>query len=101
MGRLCLMKQSALCTDAQIDSELATLEGWRIEGGRLQKQFRFNTYLDGIRFVDRVALLAEEMNHHPDLHVTWRKVEFAVSTHSAGGITALDFELARKVQALL
>lgn len=95
------MKDITRCTDAQIESELASLNGWSVQNHRLIRQFRFKSYLEGIRFVDQVALLAEEMNHHPDLHVTWRKVDFEVWTHSAGGLTPLDFELARKVQALL
>ena len=60
------------------------------------KEFQFPSYLAGIEFVRALAEEAEVMNHHPDLSVGWRKVTVSLSTHSAGGITGLDFELAEK-----
>ncbi|MBB5031857.1 4a-hydroxytetrahydrobiopterin dehydratase [Prosthecobacter vanneervenii] len=93
------MKRELLNAEA-IQHHLATLPGWQVEGQELMREFRFSRYLDGIEFVRRVALLAEAMNHHPDLIARWRRVTVRLSTHSAGGITELDFELARQIQTV-
>ena len=77
---------------------LAGFGGWRLENGLLVKEFRFASYLDGVRFATRVAEAAESMDHHPDLTISWRRVLFSVTTHSASGLTVLDFELARRVE---
>jgi 4a-hydroxytetrahydrobiopterin dehydratase len=94
------MKREKL-TEPQIDAEMASLSvfcGWRLENGLLVKEFRFASYLDGVRFACRVAEAAESMDHHPDLTISWRRVLFRVSTHSAQGLTELDFELARRAE---
>lgn len=87
-----------LLSEVQCAESLRSLPGWRVEGKEMVKDFRFPNYLDGIAFVQRVAIEAEAMNHHPDLRVGWRRVEVRITTHSAGGITALDFELAGRVE---
>ncbi|MFN0076853.1 MAG: 4a-hydroxytetrahydrobiopterin dehydratase [Prosthecobacter sp.] len=87
-----------LLNDVTIHAELAQLPGWQVEGRELVKEFRFGSYLAGIEFVQQVARLAEAMNHHPDLLVRWRKVSVRLTTHSAGGLTALDFTLAGKIE---
>ena len=86
-----------LLSDAAIQEQLTAHPTWQIEGKELVKEFRFPSYLAGIEFVRRVALLAEAMNHHPDLVVGWRKVTVRLSTHSAGGLTRLDFTLAGQI----
>ena len=83
-----------------IVSHLTGLEGWTQEGNSLTRTYKFKSYLAGIEFVGAIAQAAEAMNHHPDLAVGWRKVGVVLSTHSAGGITALDFDLARKMEAV-
>lgn len=85
-----------LLNEAAIQQALTSLPGWRVDGRELIKEFQFPSYLSGIEFVNKVARLAEAMNHHPVLHVGWRKVTMRLSTHSAGGLTALDLELARR-----
>ena len=75
--------------------------GWSVRDGLLHKKFAFPTYLAGARFVAAVADLAERLNHHPDLVLGWRSVVFQTRTHSADGLTSLDFELARSVESLL
>ena len=77
---------------------LAAFGGWRLENGLLVKEFRFASYLDGVRFATRVAEAAESMDHHPVLTISWRRVLFSVTTHSAQGLTELDFELARRAE---
>ncbi|MBN8422732.1 MAG: 4a-hydroxytetrahydrobiopterin dehydratase [Verrucomicrobia bacterium] len=86
-----------LLSESAIQQQMASLPAWQLEGKELVKEFRFASYMAGIDFVRRVAVLAEAMNHHPDLLVGWRKVTVRLSTHSAGGLTRLDFELAGQV----
>jgi 4a-hydroxytetrahydrobiopterin dehydratase len=86
-----------LLNEAAIRQALTALADWHVAGRELVKEFKFPSYLAGIDFVNKVARLAEEMNHHPDLHVGWRKVTVRLTTHSAGGLTPLDFELAEKM----
>lgn len=92
------MKRELLSAEA-IQHHLAAIPGWQVEGRELMREFRFPSYLEGIEFVRRVAFLAEAMNHHPDLYIGWRKVVVRLSTHSAGGLTTLDFELASQVSS--
>ncbi len=74
---------------------------WADIDGKLTKSFTFGSFLDGIAFVGQVAVVAEELDHHPDIDVRWRTVTLAVNTHDQGGaITAKDHELAARVDAL-
>ncbi|MDI1315396.1 4a-hydroxytetrahydrobiopterin dehydratase [Prosthecobacter sp.] len=93
------MKPELLSASA-IQQQMIGLPGWQVEGTELVKEFRFTSYLAGIEFVRRVAGLAEAMNHHPDLFVGWRKVTVRLSTHSAGGLTGLDFALACQIRSV-
>jgi len=86
-----------LLSDAAIQEQLTAHPTWEVKGLELVQEFRFPSYLAGIEFVRRVALLAEAMNHHPYLVVGWRKVTVRLSTHSAGGLTRLDFTLAGQI----
>ncbi|MEZ5385683.1 MAG: 4a-hydroxytetrahydrobiopterin dehydratase [Prosthecobacter sp.] len=83
-------------TEAAVNEALGTLPGWTVEGNELAKEYRFPAYLDGIEFVRRLAVEAEAMNHHPDLRIGWRRVQVRLTTHSTGGLTNLDLELARR-----
>ena len=87
-----------ILTSEEVAQGLEGLESWEIVERELIKVFRFGDYLEGIEFAGRCGKIAEEMNHHPDLLVQWRKVTVSISTHSAGGLTALDFEFANKVE---
>lgn len=89
-----------LLKDEAVQRLIASLPSWRVEGLELVREFRFPSYLAGIEFVRRVADFAEALNHHPDLYVGWRKVTVRLSTHSAGGLTNLDFELAGQITTL-
>lgn len=93
------MKPTLLTTDGLHDA-LTTLPGWQVEDKELVRTFEFKTYLQGIEFVQKLGTAAESMNHHPDMLVTWRKVTVRISTHSVGGLTALDVELAGKAGEL-
>lgn len=87
-------------SDIEIQRELGTLSGWTRKGESLVKTFAFPTFMAGITFVDRVALAAEKMDHHPDLDIRYTKISVTLSTHSAGGITGNDVALAREMEKL-
>ena len=88
-------------TAAQTDTELADLPEWKLVDGAIVREFRFPEFLDGIGFVGRVAILAEEANHHPDIDIRWTTVRLALVTHSAGGLTKKDFDLAREIDRMM
>jgi 4a-hydroxytetrahydrobiopterin dehydratase len=90
----------ALLSDEEIESRLGELQGWRREGDAIVKTFDRGDFAGSVRFVDALAEPAEEMNHHPDLSISWNEVEVSISTHSEGGLTASDFELAGRIDAL-
>ncbi|HSI62135.1 MAG TPA: 4a-hydroxytetrahydrobiopterin dehydratase [Candidatus Saccharimonadia bacterium] len=90
-----------LLEESKVVEDLAAVPGWSREGAEIVRLFEFPSYMEGIDFVTRVAQLAEEANHHPDMQVGWRKVTLRFSTHSKGGLTKLDFALARKVDAIM
>ena len=87
-------------SDIEIQRALGALSGWTRKGDSLVKTFAFATFPAGITFVDRVAAAAEEMDHHPDLDIRYTKISAALSTHSAGGITANDIALAKEMDRL-
>lgn len=80
---------------------LVALSGWTVQEGRLQKVYRFESFVEAMAFVNRVAVLAEEMNHHPDIHVYYSRVELGLWSHDAGGITERDLRLAQKLSESL
>ena len=84
-------------TKAQIRGRVQGLDGWRYTGKVLRRKFAAPTFPAAIRFVGRVARLAEAMNHHPDIDIRWRFVTMSLVTHSAGGVTDLDFQLATRI----
>ena len=88
-----------LSTD-EIADRLRSLRGWEIKDGKLTKDFTFDDFLGAVRFVDRIAPLAEAEGHHPDLQVSWGRVVVELTTHSAGGLTFKDFRLASLIEKL-
>jgi 4a-hydroxytetrahydrobiopterin dehydratase len=90
-----------LLTDDQITAELTASPGWTLESGEITRTFNRDDFRGAMLLVGAVAFLAEEANHHPDIDIRWNKVTLTLSTHSAGGLTAADFALARRVSALL
>lgn len=82
-------------TAAQITERLAGLPGWRHEGGALRRTYATDGWPTTLMLVNAIGFTAEAADHHPDLEVHWGSVSVALSTHSAGGITEKDFELAR------
>ena len=90
----------ALLSDAEIEEKLAGLSGWERSGDAIEKSFECGDFVGSVRFVESVVRPAEAMNHHPDLTISWATVTVTISTHSEGGLTASDFELAGKIDAL-
>ena len=89
-----------LLTPQQLADCLRAAPEWRQEGGQIARRFEFESFLQAIDFVAGVAAAAEALNHHPDIDIRYRRVLVAVSTHSAGGLTGLDFELAARIDDL-
>lgn len=90
----------ALLSDAEIETRLGDLPGWRRDGDAIVKTFERGDFVGSVKFLDSVVEPAEEMGHHPDVEISWDKVTLTLSTHSEGGLTAADFELAAKIDAL-
>jgi 4a-hydroxytetrahydrobiopterin dehydratase len=89
----------ALLSEEEIRERLEGLEGWAREGEVITKKFESADFKASIDLVNRLTPVAEEMQHHPDLQVSWSTVTVWITTHSQGGLTANDFELARRIDA--
>jgi 4a-hydroxytetrahydrobiopterin dehydratase len=79
---------------------LRGLSGWTLEDGKLVRSYTFPDFVAAVEFVDRLTVVAEAQNHHPDLLVGWGKVTVQLSSHDVGGITARDFRLAAALDDL-
>lgn len=88
-------------TPAELDEALVQLSMWLAVDDGLERTVEFGSFPDGIAAVSRVAELAEELNHHPDIEVKWRTVTFRCSTHSAAAITDADVELASGIDRII
>jgi len=89
-------------TPEDIAARAADTPAWAVmDGRRLERTFTFPDFATALAFVNRLGALAEEMDHHPDLHLSWGEVIVSVWTHSVGGLTGKDFTLARAVDELV
>jgi len=86
--------------DAAIAQRLAAVPKWARSGDEIRREFTAPTFLAGIDLVSDVARVAEDADHHPDIDIRWRTVVFALTTHDAGGLTALDFDLAERIDGI-
>jgi len=91
----------ALLDDAAIDARLGQLDGWTRNGGSITRTFRFDSFMPAVSFVNRVAEAAEAADHDPDIDVRYSRVTLTLSTHSAGGLTRKDFDLASRIDGLV
>lgn len=87
----------ALLSEKEIQENLTKLEGWQVKKDEITKTYTHKDFIDSISFVSRVAIIAEKSNHHPDILIQYNKVTLTLSTHSEGGLTENDFNLARKI----
>ncbi|HVA57903.1 MAG: 4a-hydroxytetrahydrobiopterin dehydratase [Gemmatimonadaceae bacterium] len=85
-------------SDVEIQRALGAMPGWSRRGETLVKSYTFARFADGIAFVNKVAGIADAMDHHPDIDIRYTKVTLTLATHSAGGITSLDLDLAGKIE---
>ena len=91
---------TAKLSEHDITAELRKLGGWSVVNGNLHRVFEFKDFSAAVGFMTRAALAAEKMDHHPDWSNSWNKVTVDLSTHSAGGLTKNDFELAGSMQQI-
>jgi 4a-hydroxytetrahydrobiopterin dehydratase len=89
-----------LLSDNEISGRLAELNGWERAGEAITRTFDRGDFVGSVRFVDSIVEPAEEMNHHPDLEISWADVKVTITNHAEGGLTAADFELASRIDAL-
>jgi 4a-hydroxytetrahydrobiopterin dehydratase len=90
----------ARLSDTEIDERLGGLDGWERSGDAIVKEFDNGDFKGSVDFVNRLTPVAEEMNHHPDLEISWKTVTVTITTHSEGGLTDGDFALARRIDTL-
>ncbi|HEV7770133.1 MAG TPA: 4a-hydroxytetrahydrobiopterin dehydratase [Solirubrobacterales bacterium] len=90
----------ALLSDSEIEAKLSELSGWERRDEAIVKVFEHGDFVGSVKFVESLVEPAEGIGHHPDLEISWDKVTVTISTHSEGGLTATDFELAAKIDAL-
>jgi 4a-hydroxytetrahydrobiopterin dehydratase len=91
----------SVLTDEEVDSAIKDLDGWERAGGALRRAITFGSFLDGIDAVRRVAEHAESKDHHPDIDIRWRTVTFALVTHSEGGLTDKDVQMASDINGIV
>jgi 4a-hydroxytetrahydrobiopterin dehydratase len=89
-----------LLTDPEVESRLRELKGWEHEGKFITRSFEFGHFMDAIAFVNEVAEAAEREEHHPDINVRYTTVKVSIQTHSEGGVTEWDIDLARAIDNL-
>jgi len=91
----------AKLTPDQINERLAIVPEWKENDAMISRTYKFKDFLAALEFVNRVAPLAEQANHHPDIDIRWNKVTLALTTHSEGALTEKDFDLAQKCDRLV
>jgi 4a-hydroxytetrahydrobiopterin dehydratase len=90
----------AKLTETEIAMALSDLIAWKVEGGKLHREYKFADFVAAFGFMTGAALVAQAMDHHPEWFNVWNTVRVDLATHDAGGITALDVKLAHSMEAL-
>ena len=88
-------------SNSDIQYAISDLNGWEFENNAIHKIFTFESYLNSIAFINRLAEIAEEANHHPDMVVGWCKIDVAFTSHDQGGVTTACIEMAKKIESVL
>ena len=96
------MKRPRRYTEKQIEKALQSLDGWRVNkaGTQLTRSFEFDNFVFALAFCAKIAVHAEVLDHHPELHLTYGTVKVKLSTHDVDGLTKLDFDLAKRIDEL-
>jgi len=94
------MARRTLLTEDEIQARLGEIPAWKREGKTISRTWKFRDFPEALAFINKVGALAESMNHHPDIYNSWATVRLVLTTHDKGGLTSLDFELAKKIDAL-
>jgi len=94
------MAERQKLSEAEVRTRLPEIPGWELVGGKLHKAFRFGSFVQAFGFMTSVALVAEAMNHHPDWSNVYNRVTIDLNTHDVGGISALHFTLAKRIDEI-
>ena len=94
------MARRALLSDAEIVARLREVGGWSCAANAIERTWTFGDFSEALAFMNKVGALAEAMNHHPDIANSWATVRLTLTTHDKGGLTNLDFDLAKKINGL-
>ena len=86
-----------LLSDDEVRQRIAQLRGWERSGALIRKTYPFASFAEGMAFANRVAAVAELLDHHPDILIQYRQVTLTITSHDAGGLTERDFRLARRI----
>ena len=89
-----------LLSQEEIDERLKQVDGWRQDNDHIVRDFSFPSFAEAMSFVNQVAQISEEIDHHPDFAISYKRVTLSVTTHSEGGITRRDFRLAGRIDRL-
>ena len=84
----------------EIVDQLSGIPAWQLNGEEIVRLFQFKNFVESMRFVNKVAELAEVAQHHPDIQINWNKVTLSLTTHDSGGLTQNDFDLAEQIDEL-
>jgi 4a-hydroxytetrahydrobiopterin dehydratase len=84
----------------ELQAALADLPGWSVRGGKLHRDYKFPDFVHAFGFMATAAIAIESMNHHPEWSNVWNRVSIDLMTHDAGGVTQMDVQLAKKLEAL-
>lgn len=84
----------------EIEREMRGVSGWALESNAIEKDFSFSDFSEAMKFVNKVAEISEKHNHHPSIIISYNAVKLTLTTHGAGGLTKLDFEVAKDIDDL-
>jgi len=87
-------------TDSEVKSALEKLPGWRANGKAIERKFEFKDFKDAMAFANRVAMIAEEANHHPDIEISYNKLKLSLISHDSGGLTSRDVKMAARINEI-
>ncbi len=90
----------AKMTDKEITAEISQLSDWKVVEAKLHREFKFSNFVEAFAFMTKVAIVAEKMDHHPELFNVYNRVVIDLATHDVDGISTLDIELAKKINTL-